>query len=428
MARFLLSTLPAAGCVAHAQVLAAALVSRGHEVVWHTGGERAELVASVGARFEPFREAASYEDLPPVADAGERGFTAVNTMMRRLVVDRAAGQLADYRRILARFPADVVISDGHCLGARLLHELGGPPWAVLNESALVGACPDDPPFATGRVPTRVAERMRNRAVNWTMRRVMLHPLSKAYRELRRGVGLSEGGGTAFDALRSPFLHLQPTSPAFEYPRRHLPPQIHLIGPMVPPQPPGFRPPAWWHELRQAPSVVHITQGTTATRTSDLVGPAIEALAGHDGLVVVTVAGAEPPPGLPDNVRFSRYIPYQALLPHVDVMVTNAGYSGVHLALANGVPMVAAGTQGDHREICARIEWSGVGVWLRQSRPDRIAAAVARVLDDPAYRNNARRIQRDFARQDAGRNAAALLERLAATGKPVLGCRVRSHHD
>jgi hypothetical protein len=37
--------------------------------------------------------------------------------------------------------------------------------------------------------------------------------------------------------------------------------------------------------------------------------------------------------LPANVRVAPFVPHAELLPHVDAMVTNAGYNGVLTALA-----------------------------------------------------------------------------------------------
>jgi UDP:flavonoid glycosyltransferase YjiC (YdhE family) len=421
VARFLISTMPAPGSAALGQVLAGALVVRGHEVVWHTGKEHEAVAADVGARFAPFDRALSYVDLPPAPDPGERGFAAVNTMMRRLLVDRAPGQVADYEAVLSSFAADVLITDGHCLGARLTHERGGPPWAVLNETALIGISPEDPPHGSlAPPPATLAGRLRNRARTFVTRRVALRPLQAAYRDCRAGMGLTPGRGTVFDALVSPYLHLQPTCPVFEYPRRRLPPQLHFTGPLQPGVPADFTPPPWWEDLRHRRPVVHVTQGTTGSDPDDLVWPTVRALAGRVGLVVVTMPGIEPDVRLPENVRVSPYLPYQAVLPHVDVMVTSGGYSGAQLALANGVPMVVAGSRGDHPEVGARIAWVGAGIRLDGSRPDpdRLAAAVDEVLRDPRYRENAVRVQKHFQAADGPATAVALLERLAHGGAPV----------
>jgi UDP:flavonoid glycosyltransferase YjiC (YdhE family) len=101
----------------------------------------------------------------------------------------------------------------------------------------------------------------------------------------------------------------------------------------------------------------------------LILPAIQALANQDMLVVVTTANRPLSElgELPPNVRAEPFIPYDRLLPHVDLLITNGGYGTVQMALAHGVPMVAAGKT-EKVEICARIAWAGVGIGLKTNSP------------------------------------------------------------
>jgi MGT family glycosyltransferase len=218
--------------------------------------------------------------------------------------------------------------------------------------------------------------------------------------------------------------LQGGTPAFEYPRSDLPPQVHFIGPLLPEPPARFTPPSWWPDLQAGRPVILVTQGTVATQSEQLIVPTIEALADLDVLVVATTGG-KPVESvkldmLPSNVRIERFIPYHQLLPHVDVMVTNGGYGGVQLALAHGVPLVAAGETEEKPEICARIAWAGVGINLKTKSPGpaQVRMAVNTLLHDPSYRQRAQAVQADFARHNAPCEAAALLEQLAATQQSV----------
>jgi UDP:flavonoid glycosyltransferase YjiC (YdhE family) len=181
----------------------------------------------------------------------------------------------------------------------------------------------------------------------------------------------------------------------------------------------FTPPPWWPELDGGRPVVHVTQGTVATDAGQLLRPTLDALADEDMLVVATtgreIAGLGP---VSANARVERFIPHARLLPHVDVMVTNGGFGGISNALTHGVPLVGAGDSQEKPEVLARLAWSGAGIDLKTGNPSpyRIRTAVRRVLGTPSYRENARRIQSDLARHDARREAAELLEQLAA-GKP-----------
>lgn len=166
--------------------------------------------------------------------------------------------------------------------------------------------------------------------------------------------------------------------------------------------------------------MHVTQGTVATDVSELVLPTIRALAGKDILLVVTTPDPDKLGPLPPNVRAERMIPHSFLLPHVDVMVTNGGYNGVKVALAHGVPLVAAGASEDKPEVGSRIAWAGVGINLKTGSPtpDQLKKAIKEVIQNPSYRQKAQIVRSDFARHDSPTEAAQLLERLAQTEKPV----------
>ena len=98
-------------------------------------------------------------------------------------------------------------------------------------------------------------------------------------------------------------------------------------------------------------------------------------------MVAVVPREEEVGALPANVRAAPFIPFERLLPHVDVMVTNGGYGGTQATLAHGVPLVMAGNTDDKMEVAARVAWSGAGINLRTRRPSPAALrrAVQKVL-------------------------------------------------
>ena len=155
-------------------------------------------------------------------------------------------------------------------------------------------------------------------------------------------------------------------------------------------------------------MILVNQGTVATEPHELLRPALTALADEDVLVVAVTGGRHPGDlgRVPANARVERFIPFERLLPYVSVLVTNGGFGAVQLALAAGVPIVAAGQTEDKIEVSARVGWSGVGINLRTQTPrqDFITAAVRQVLEDPRYRIRAQELQAEIAA--AGREDAA----------------------
>jgi len=431
MARFLVATLPFTGHVTPGLPIARALVSRGHQVWWYTGKKFRSSIEATGARFVPMSAGHDYDDAElDTAFPGRsllRGFAQLKFDLKHLFTDAAPGYIADLTTILREFPADALLNDIACVGVPLLSERNGMPYATFGVSVLTAASRDTAPFGLGLLPNSSSlGRLRNHALNWLVDRVLFRDVAIHYRATRKKLGLPIiRGKSLFDSSYGPYLYLQSTVPSFEYPRSDLLPQVHFIGPFLPEPPHDFKTPTWWSELAASRPVVHVTQGTSATDPNQLIVPTLKALADEDVLVVATTGGrpvssVELDP-LPANVRLESFIPHSHLLEHVDVMVTNAGYGGVQIALAHGVPLVAAGASEDKPEVANRVAWSGAGINLRTGtpKPEQVRAAVRALLDDASYRERARRLRAEIVTYDASRQAVLLLERLAETKQPVL---------
>jgi MGT family glycosyltransferase len=426
--RFLVCTQPILGHVEPGLVIAEGLRARGHEVAWYSGSCVRARVEAKGHRFFGVRRAFDYDGADPdaffPARTGLSGMADLRFIVKNVFTAGMPLQAADLEDILAEFPADALVADFVTFGPRVLSERGGPPWAAYGFSALSLSSADTAPYGLGLAPSATPlGRVRNRALNWLVKRVVLRDLVRAHDAERARLGLAAVDAGPTDTPLSPFLYLQGSVPQIEYPRRDLPPQVHFVGALTPaPRAGAFEPPPWWGELGKK-KVVLVTQGTMDNKDlGELVRPTLAALADEDVLVVATtgrpVAGDELGP-LPANARVATFVPYHELLPHVDVMVSNGGYNGVLIALANGVPLVVNGAQSDKPEICARVRWSGAGLHLRRVTPAGLRAAVRRVLGEPSFRARARALAASFQRHDGAARSAELLERLAETRRPVL---------
>jgi MGT family glycosyltransferase len=215
--------------------------------------------------------------------------------------------------------------------------------------------------------------------------------------------------------------------------------VQFIG-MMPADPPSdWIAPDYFRELEGGHPVVHVTQGTLANESPQLIRPALEGLAGEPVLVVVSTGGRPIEQlgvgPLPANARISTYLSYPELLPRTAVMVTNGGYGGVQTALSYGVPLVVAGATEDKPEVAMRVAWSGAGINLKTATPtpDQVRNAVRAVLGDPRYRERARTLSAEYARYHAVQRAVQLVEDLidrkaAELGASRLGPAGSSRND
>lgn len=201
--------------------------------------------------------------------------------------------------------------------------------------------------------------------------------------------------------------LQMCTPSAEYPRSDAPSSIRFAGGL----PKGSRDPmtdtpSFWKEItvdKGDKDIVFVCQGTLAVDYTDLIIPTVAALKDRPNTIVVVVLGIKGstlPEGtvVPDNVRVADYIPFDELLPHCSVFITNGGYGAFQHAISNGIPIVCAGAGEDKPEVCARIEWSGMGLNLKTGQPtqEQIAKAVDEVMKNPKYRTRAKEMEAEMA--------------------------------
>lgn len=354
-----------------------------------------------------------------------KGFAQFKYDIKNIMIDPTVSQMQDYMDILRSFPADVILSDSFFLAGSWVSEQQSLPYAEFSTSVLALGSRDTAPFGLSFTPNAsTLGRLGNDVLKWILQRVLLRDVISHTNNIRASVSLPPRDKIFFDTI-SPLLYLQGTVPSFEYPRSDLPPQVHFVGPFLPGSPTDFTPPTWWDDLKTGKPVIHVTQGTVSTNLNDLVVPTLQALA-HEDVLVIATTGGQPIENIklqeyPRNARIEPFIPHSHLLPHVDIMITNGGYNGVQMALANGVSLVVAGKTEEKPEVGARVEWSGVGINLKTNTPTpaKIKDAVKKILSSPHYRQVAQLIRDEISHYDAPTNAATLLEQLAQTKQPVL---------
>lgn len=428
MARYIVAATALPGHVSPLLGIAQHLVSRGHQVVVHTASMFRDKALATGARFVPFRSEIDLDyrrvdEYFPEYRTAQPGPEKMMFGLKHFVCDAMIGQKAGLEEILRGFPADAIVADTVFAGTvpMLLGPREARPAVVtLGITALAATSVDTAFFGSGLPPSSTAEgRARNIAMHRTMQ-TLCAGMQQEFDATLASIGCPPLPEFMFDSfITLPDYYLQLTGEAFEYPRSDLPETVRFVGPLLSPPTKAFDPPGWWGELGAGRPVVLATQGTLANEDfGQLIGPALTGLAGEDALVIATTGGPSVetiPVPVPANARAERFVPYDLLLPKVDVFVTNGGYGSVSYALSLGVPIVVAGDSEEKPEIAARIAWTGAGINLGtgQPRPEQIRDAVRTILADPRYKRRAQALQADFARHDARREIAAILDELVS---------------
>lgn len=399
------------------------LVERGHHVKCLTGRVFEDQVESLGADFIP---------LPAQWDAGNQdvydlfpalksltGLAQIKFYIKHIMYAQIPDIMAALDAVLVDFKADVIIGDTFMVAGTWLRELGGPPSVRLSVLPLSLPGKDIAPFGLGLLPGKsFHSKLRNNLLNRLFEKSLFKDVQQHVNELRKSVGLPSYEKYLFtSAVESPDLVLHTSTPAFEYARAAFPENFRFIGPIVLAPKDGYQSPSWWKDIEPTKNhpVILINQGTLAKDYDDLIRPALEGLKNEPVLVIAVPVEEQELVDIPENARTAAYVPFGNLLPHVDVMVTNGGFGGVQNALAHGVTLVIAGASEDKMEVAARVEHAGVGINLRTKKPtaEAIRAAVLQLLSDPAYKQNASRLQKDFANYDAPALAVQYVEELIA---------------
>lgn len=431
MAKFLLSAMPFSGHVAPLAAVAEALVARGHDVRIYTGSRFRTRVEAAGARLVPWERAPDFDENDMSATfprmVGRKGMRQLLINVADCFIRTAPTQVDDLAAEWRRERWDALAADEVSIGAVLFSLREKRPWSTVAVLPLNLPGSAGPPSGMGIVPgttplTRARDALLRGAVP-----VISMPLARPLARAHRAVGLAPDGLTMDALVFSRSLIIASGAPVLDYGRADRPDQLRFVGELhgAPvPQPM----PQWWSEL-DGRRVVVVTQGTQNIDPEDLLHPALQALAERDVLVVATtgVRGRDTLPfPVPRNARVAGFVPFDALLPRAELVVTNGGWGGTLAALGQGIPVVIAGGDLDKPEVAARVAWSGAGVNLRTGTPTarQVGDAVGAMLTDGSFRVAAQRVAEALRALGGAARAAELLE--AALSGPEGGCAQASN--
>ncbi|HEV7847537.1 MAG TPA: glycosyltransferase [Thermoleophilaceae bacterium] len=414
--RYLFAITDGGGTVPADTSVIRALVARGHDVRVLADAVLAPDVESTGAEHVPWDEAPQRPDLSPESmliqdwDA-KTPFEAFARARDGVMVGPAALFAADVRRELQRRPADVVVGNIFLFGAQIGAEAEGVPFAFLVPNLLSFPGSGTPPLGPGLKPARgPLGRLRDAALTRVMGRLFDKGLDQL-NEVRRANGLEPIASVLQNFERADRL-LMLTSRAFDYEGFSPPPNVRVVGPRL-------DDPVWVGDWSPPPGdgpLVLVGMSSTYMDHADVLQRVASALGELPVRGVVTTGPTIPVDAIdaPPNVTVVRRAPHSEVLRHASAVVTHAGHGTVIKALAAGVPVVAIPLGRDQLDNAARVAHHGAGLRLKpKAKPEAIARAVRRVIDEPSFATGAERLAAAIAAETAEDRAAAELEQLAA---------------
>jgi MGT family glycosyltransferase len=426
MATFLFTIWPFPGHVHPNVAIAHALSVRDHEVRFYTAGSIQTALEAEGFRCFPYRsvEEAEVWRTALALDALSLQWWRARerkALLRAWLLQTIDAQLQDLTAILAMWQPDVIVCDPAMWAPLLvLQETTRIPLAIMSYA---GACmlpgPDGPIPGLSLPQPQSKLARRSRGLIRSLVNLVAADIRHAANQVRARHGLPSIHTTVTAFAGEMPLYLVSSTPAFDRERRDLPGSVQYIGPCQWDKPNGAGSAPWLTDLVHDRPVVYVTEGTSHSKPPLLLRAALRGLSSLPLRVIGTTGKHRDPAELglgavPANARVEQWVPHSDLLPRTDVVVTTGGTGTVMGALSAGVPLVVVPTAWDQPENAWRVAESGAGIRLpaRRCTPERVRDAVQRVLSDPSFRCNARRLAADFARYGGPTQAADLLEGLA----------------
>jgi MGT family glycosyltransferase len=377
-----------------------ALAARGHDVRFLGDDCILPEARAAGARVQGWRRAPNRPDRSPEscfvrewerADDSE----GIRVWARTIFLGPAELYAMDVVEAARQEPTDLVIGSDLLFGGMVAAEALGLPLALLSPNLSLVPLPGHPPFGPGFAPaTNEAERQRDREVA-AMVEGMFDGFLPDINAARERFGLAPLTRT-LDQFRADRLLLA-TSPAFDFPVERLPEHVRYVGPIL--EQPAWIPPRAAIDPTDERPLVLVSFSTTYQRQEAALAATLEALSILPVRGVATLGqalcGLATP--APANVAVLEGASHDDILPHAACVVTHAGHGTTLRALRAGAPIVALPMGRDQNDNAARLEYHGAGIRLeRDASAVEIANAIRRIVEEPDFARNARRIAGEIA--------------------------------
>lgn len=378
---------------------------RGHEVVFAGAGSKVGFIEQEGFPVVPLYEP-DPEEIYGNIRKGRLRFVSDSDIFTMLDADA---------QLISSLRPDLVLSDGRFTAPISCHLAAVKHAALVNVSSTeYRAHPYVPLFEW--LPEKVVSRdsffwKRLDRLNLFLEMLIFDQAMSTFGALSRRYKLPKTI-TATNCLVGKDLTLLPDIPEY-FPTRNLPADYRYIGPLTLQQSRAM--PDWWEQaLAQKKTIVYITMGSTGL--SDFFSKAVEYFRGIDAIAVITTGGqAGIGANLPDNIHVEEYLDGDVVMAAASLVVCHGGNGTIYQALQQGKPVVGIPTIPDQQFNMRQVQRLGVGVsicWNSFARDAKtLFSAIATVLDDPGYLENARRMQQKLRAYDAPVLACDLLEKL-----------------
>ena len=421
MARFLFTTWEGGGHVQPMLLVARDLAARGHAVLvvsdpCNAGDAQALDVPFRAWTTAPFQTGKTRDDDRLKDHEADNPLEVIQRLLTRVMAGPALAYAHDTLAAIDAFGPDVVVTQELLLGPMAAAEKRGLPLALLAANiwslpTMAGA----PPFGAGMLPAANDEERAMHAMVGQMSRTFFQAGLPDLNAARAALDLPPLADV-FAQLDVAQAILLATSPAFDFAPEPLPAPFAHVGPYL-------ADPAWVAPFTPPPGdapLVVVSFSSLYQAQEPVLRAIIAALSDLPVRGVVTTGPTLDPAEFeaPAHVAVIRGASHGALLQDAALFITHAGHGSTLRPLMAGVPLLCLPMGRDQNDNAARVTHRGAGLTLPvDARPEAIATAVRRLLDEPTFKTAAESLGAAIQADEDTRDAAAALEALAASQIP-----------
>jgi len=381
MSKVLFLSIPAHGHINPTLGLVNELVKQGEEITYFCSEEFKEKIEKTGAKFKSYRVELSLfkrkhntsSDMGPdkLLDYINETLKSSDKIIKD-ILNQIKGKKFDYIMYTAMFPFGNIV-------AQILKIPSVSSFAV---------------FATPKELRSQHKELMNENL------MKNHPVIETYKEVSRQLKEEfnvEMSHNIFDLFfNKGDINIAYTSKYFVAHPEYYDDSFKFIGPPIYDRKENLDFP---FEKLEGKKVVYISLGTVFNNTdSNLYDVFFKTFGNTDEVVVMAAYNVDLSEfDIPNNFIVKNYVPQSEVLKYTDVAITHAGMNSTSDLLYNNVPFVAIPIGADQPYMAKRAEELGATISLDKDNinPEILRESVEKVLTNPSYLENMRKISDSF---------------------------------
>ena len=368
------------------------LTARGHRVVYYSYDDFREKIENAGAEFVSCNGYDAQLHLTKEEGAKIGADMALST---RVLVDTTLSLDDPVCREMERLRPDCIVADSMAVWGKAVAKKLGIPFVCSMTT-----------FAFNRESAKIMPHSFKETIS------MIASMGKVGKQVKR---LRDHGYPVKSILDligcdESVPTVIYTSPLFQPCADTFPEHFAFVGPSIRP--------AGTETEKTREKLVYISMGTVNNDMVPLYRACIEAVRGMAWQAILSVGdqvGIDKLGEIPENVYVYPSVDQVAVLQKTDVFLTHCGMNSASEGLYFGVPLVMLPKTSEQGGVAARIHQLGAGEYLKSTSPEEIRATIEGVMNDPAYRENARKIADSFRACGGAGAAADCIERCLRRG-------------